>query len=219
MGADVTGRDTAPARHSAGWRSAVTVLAVVVAAAAALALLAQATRTRIARNEAAQVMKVLHTVLPPDSYDNEPDRDRILVRAPELLGDDEPLPVYRARLSGEPAAAVITAVGRHGFVGPIQLLVAITADGRILAVRALSHQETPGLGDRIDAARSDWMQRFSGRSLSDPAAERWAVRRDGGEFDQLTGATVTSRAVVNAVRDAALYFGQHRAEIFSRPPE
>ena len=89
----------------------------------------------------------------------------------------------------------------------------------MLAVRAVAHEETPGLGDRIDAAKSDWINRFSGRSLADPDPERWAVRRDGGDFDQLTGATITSRAVVNAVRDAALYFQQHRDEIFERPAE
>ena len=199
--------------------SAAWLAAVVVAVAAGVAITALATRQRIGRNEAAQVMKVIARVLPPDRYDNEPDRDRILVLAPDLLGSNEPLPVYRARHSGQPAGAVITVVARQGYVGPIRLLVSLNADGTVLAVRAIAHEETPGLGDRIDAARSDWIDHFSGRSLANPDTERWAVRRDGGDFDQLTGATITSRAVVNAVRDAGLYFQQHRAEIFERPAE
>lgn len=178
-----------------------------------------ATRQRIAGNEAAEVMKTIATVLPPDRYDNDPARDRILVLAPDLLGSNEPLPVFRARRNGEPVAAVMTVVARQGYVGPIRLMVAITADGTVLAVRAVAHEETPGLGDRIDAAKSDWINRFNGRSLADPDPERWAVRRDEGDFDQLTGATITSRAVVNAVRDASLYFQQHRQEIFERPAE
>jgi len=164
-------------------------------------------------------MKVIGLVLPAELYDNEPGLDRTMVLAPDLLGSDVPLPVYRARRQGEPAAAVITTIARQGYVGPIRLLVSITADGRILAARAIVHEETPGLGDRIDAAKSDWMNGFNGRSASDPPTERWAVRRDGGDFDQLTGATVTSRAVVDAVRDALLYFQQHRDEIFRRPVE
>ena len=97
--------------------------------------------------------------------------------------------------------------------------VAIAADGNVLAVRAVAHEETPGLGDRIDAAKSDWIDRFRGRSIADPVPERWTVRRDGGEFDELTGATITSRAVVSAVRDAVLYFQQHRDEIFELPAQ
>jgi electron transport complex protein RnfG len=209
-----TTRDVSP-----GLRQAVLAVAVLLLAMAALVALAQATRARVARSEAAEVMKVLRGVLPPGSYDNEPARDRIFVRAPDLLGSDEPLPLYRARLRGEPAAVVITAIASQGYVGPIRLLIALAVDGRIQAVRVLAHDETPGLGGKIDRARSDWVDSFSGRSLADPPLDRWSTRRDGGDFDQLTGATVTSRAVVHAVRDAALYFERHRAEAFSRPAQ
>lgn len=191
--------------------------AVVVLAVVALAV--DATRDRFQRNEAAQVMKVLRTVLPDGSYDNQPDQDRIFVTAPDMLGSPEPLPAYRARLHGRPVAVVMTVVAKQGYVGPIRLLVSLNADGSVIRVRAVEHRETPGLGDRIEADKSDWMARFAGRSLERPAPERWAVRRDDGEFDQLTGATITSRAVVNAVRDAALYFTAHRAELFERPAQ
>jgi electron transport complex protein RnfG len=164
-------------------------------------------------------MKVLRTLLPAGSYDNQPDADRIMLADPTLLGSDESLPVYRARLRGKPAAVVLTVVARQGYTGPIRLLVAIGTDGGILGVRTLAHQETPGVGDRIDPSRSDWLGRFRGRALAGTPLERWAVRRDGGDFDQLTGATVTSRAVVNAVRDAALVFEARRQELFERPAE
>lgn len=206
-----------PGTARAWWISALALTAVAIAVAAIISITAETTRQRIARNEAAQAMNVLRSVLPDGSYDNHPDQDRIQVLAPELLGSDEPLPVYRARQHGQPVAVVMTTVARQGFVGPIRLLVSLTADGKIVAVRAVTHQETPGLGDRIEATRSDWIRRFSGRSLIDPDTSRWMVRPDGGDFDQLTGATITSRAVVNAVRDAALYYREHQTEIFELP--
>jgi electron transport complex protein RnfG len=206
-------------RRSAAWATAAWVVVTAAIVAVLIALAGEATRERVARNEARQVMKVLQPLLPPGAYDNEPDRDRIFIVEPGLLGSSEPLPLYRARRDGQPVAAVMTVIARQGYVGPIRLLVSLSADGTVLGAEAVSHQETPGLGDRIDAAKSNWMAAFTGRSLGDPAAGRWAVRRDGGEFDQLTGATITSRAVVNAVRDAARYFGQNRTEIFARPPE
>lgn len=198
-----------------GMRTAGILLAVVLL----LSWVASATRERVDRNEAAQLLKGLTTVLPADSFDNEPGQDRILVTEPGRLGSEAPLPVYRARRGGVPVAAVVTVVARQGYVGPIRLLVALDPQGTVLGVRALAHQETPGVGDRIDADKSDWLSVFRGRSLQDPDPAGWAARRDGGQFDQLTGATITSRAVISATRDAALYFREHRAEIFDRPPE
>lgn len=202
------------------WRSTLAWLAVVaagVAAAVALALIA--TRARIEHNTAARELDVLATLLPAGSYDNQPAEDHIEVTDAALLGSAGPLPVYRARMAGQPVAAILTVVARQGYVGPIRLLVSIGVDGQVLGVRVVAHQETPGLGDRIDATKSGWIDGFTGRSLGDPAAGRWALRRDGGEFDAITGATVTSRAVVDAVRDAVEYFATHRAAIFGRPLE
>jgi electron transport complex protein RnfG len=204
---------------SSGWKSVAQLILVALAVVAVLAITVIETRQRIKRNEAAQTMKVIALVVPAGLYDNDPGLDRLMVFAPDLLGSDTPVPVYRARLKGEPVAAVITVIARQGYVGPIRFLVAVGVDGRVIAARAIAHQETPGLGDRIDAAKSDWMNGFAGRSAGDPPAEHWAVRRDGGDFDQLTGATITSRAAVEAVRDAVLYFQQHRDEIFERSPE
>ena len=201
----------------AWWTPALYLVVIALVVAVAVISTAQLTRGRVARNESAQVMKVLRTVLPDSGFDNAPDQDRIFVTNSALLGSEQPLPVYRARRAGEPAAVVITAIATQGYVGPIRLLVGITADGRVAAVRAVAHQETPGIGDRIDAGKSGWIGIFSGRSLHDPEPPRWAVRLDGGEFDQLTGATITSRAVVKAVRDAETFFQSNREQLFQQP--
>ena len=113
-------------------------------------------------------------------------------------------------------AAVLTAVAPEGYGGGIRLLVAINYDGTLAGVRVLSHHETPGLGDKIEAERSDWILQFEGLSLENPAPRNWRVKKDGGRFDQFTGATITPRAVVAAVYDALVYFEAHREALFER---
>ena len=96
-------------------------------------------------------------------------------------------------------------VSREGYSGPINLLVAVNVDGTLSGVRVVSHKETPGLGDKIETNKDDWILGFVGKSLSNPSEALWKVRKDGGEFDQFTGATITPRAVVNAVREVLKY--------------
>ncbi len=198
-------------------RSAV-ALAAVAMLAAGIALLAQvATRDRIAADERARSAARLDAVLGGLRHDNDLLADVTYAVDPDLLGTTQPVPVYRARLHGAPAAIVMAPVAPDGYAGSIELLVAVRADGRVLGVRVLRHRETPGLGDAIDADRSSWIRRFAGRALGDPPLERWKVRKDGGEFDQFTGATVTPRAVVRAVSGSLVYFAQHRDELFAAP--
>jgi electron transport complex protein RnfG len=186
-------------------------------AAGLLAALDRATKERIAENEAQQLRLTLQAVLPPGSYDNEPRLDRISVQAADALGSSAPLSVYRARRGGEPAGLVLTAVAPDGYVDAIRLLIGISAAGEVTGVRAVQHAETPGLGDGIDTARSDWILGFDSRPV--PAADEvWNLRRDGGDFDQLTGATITSRAVLNAVRRALEYYRMNRNELYALPP-
>jgi electron transport complex protein RnfG len=111
-------------------------------------------------------------------------------------------------------AALFAVTARDGYSGAIRLLIGIRADGTITGVHTLSHRETPGLGDGIDRAKSNWIEQFEGRSLADPAAGGWQISRDGGEFDQLTGASVTSRAVVKAVRQTLEYFDSDDTDVF-----
>jgi Na+-translocating ferredoxin:NAD+ oxidoreductase subunit G len=182
-----------------------------------VALTWESTAERIAANERAYLLRTLADVLPQGAYDNAVHEDAIAVTDAALLGTSAPVTVYRARLGAEPVAVVITPVAPGGYSGPIRLLVGILADGRISGVRVVSHRETPGLGDKIEVERDDWILDFDGRSLAEPVRERWAVRRDGGAFDQFTGATITARAVVSAVRDALIYFEAHRDELFAAP--
>ncbi len=177
-----------------------------------------ATEQRIADNDRRATLRAIATVLPRDLYDNDPLRDTRRILAPKWLGSRTPALVYRARRHGQPAAAVFTAVAPDGYGGPIRLLVAIDAGGRVLGVRVVSQQETPGLGDAIDASHSNWAAGFSGRGLGDPPLAKWKVKRDGGVFDQFTGATISPRAVVGAVRRCLQYFQAHRAEVFAAAP-
>ena len=198
-------------------RSAV-ALAAVAMLAAGIALLAQvATRDRIAAGERARRAAQLDALLGGLRHDNDLLADATYARDSDLLGTGSPVPMYRARWHGAPVAIVMAPVAPDGYSGSIELLVAVRADGRVLGVRAVRHHETPGLGDAIDERRSAWILRFTGRALGDPPLERWKVRKDGGDFDQFTGATVTPRAVVHAVSGSLVYFAQHRDELFAAP--
>jgi len=200
-------------------RGALMLIILAMLAAALLSAVDRFTAPRIADNIAAERLKGLRAVLPSGSYDNEPHLDIRMVQHPELLGSDEPLPVYRARRGDQPVAAVLTVIAPNGFSGHILLLVAVDVAGMVTGVRVIEHRETPGLGDRIEAGKSDWMLGFRGLQsapllANNPLTEAWVLKRDGGSFDQITGATVTSRAVINAVRNAVIYFAAHRQELF-----
>ncbi len=184
-----------------------------------VALTHEATADRIAANHRARLLKSLHLLVTPDMHDNDLINDMITVTDPEWLGTDKPVRVWRARRQGKPVAVIINAVAPDGYNGRIELLVAIRADGTLLGVRVVSHQETPGLGDAIDANKSDWIHTFDNRSLSNPDKKGWKVKRDGGVFDQFTGATITPRAVVKAVYKTLVYFDAHRDALFRRPPQ
>ena len=175
-----------------------------------LALLQAWSAERIAANERAALRHSLQAVLPAGGFDNDPLADAVTLQD-DRLGVREPVTVYRARQRGQPVAIVLPAVAPEGYSGPIRLLVGIGRDGRLTGVEVLEHRETPGLGDRIEREKSGWLLRFTGRSLEDPPASRWRVRRDGGDFDQFTGATITPRAVVKAVGQALEVFRDRRA--------
>lgn len=205
----------------AAWKRAFAGAALLalfaVIGAGTLALTEWLTRERIAARERVYALETLNAVLAAARYDNDLMKDLITVREPELLGTPAPVPIYRARRNGRPVAAILLPVAPDGYSGPIRLMVGINVDGSVSGVRVTAHRETPGLGDGIEIGKSDWIRQFTDRSVSD--VDEWAVARDGGEFDQLSGATVTSRAVVEAVRDALLYFDSHREQIFAAPTE
>ncbi len=173
------------------------------------------THDRIAANERATLLRKLHQLIPPGAHDNILLEDTITVRNKSLLGSSRDVTVYRARKAGQPVALVLTPVAPDGYSGTIKLLVGIRVDGTLSGVRVVAHRETPGLGDAIDETRSDWIHLFDNKSLDNPALERWKVRKDGGDFDQLTGATITPRAIVKAVRQTLLYYRDNQDALFA----
>lgn len=192
-------------RSTLPFQSGMLALTVMLASAA-LSVADQYTSAPIAHAIAEDTRRSLAQVLPADSYDNDPGSDRI-----DSTDAGRPVVVHVARKQGVPTAVVIE-TGAKGYAGEIGLVVGISREGQLTGVRITRHSETPGLGDKIEAAKSDWVQAFAGRRLGDPPAERWAVRKDGGEFDQFAGATITPRAVVGAVkRSLELYQREHEA--------
>jgi electron transport complex protein RnfG len=205
----------APAPELRVWRGVALLLAVAVAAFGLVAMVHEATRDEIEAAAQARRLARFTEVLQGEAFDNDLLADVVPVVDAELLGTPQALSAWRARRDGEVVAVVLEAVAPDGYSGPIRLLVGIAPDGHLLGVRVLEHRETPGLGDAIEADRSDWIHRFAGRSLRDPPPAGWRVRKDGGEFDQFTGATVTPRAVLGAVANALRYFERHREALLA----
>lgn len=174
----------------------------------------EAVDSRIADNQRHAMERKFATILPAGQSDNDPLRDTLKVHARDLLGTDT-TQVYRVRNADAPVALVLEPVVPDGYAGPIRLLVSVLHDGSLGGVRVLSHHETPGLGDKIEEAKSDWIQSFKGKSLTNPPLEKWAVKRDGGEFDQFTGATITPRSIVGAVRNTLLYVERQGDALFA----
>lgn len=200
------------------WKSGVTLALLAAVCTALVALTWHLTAPRIAENEQAALERSLTPTLEDLLYDNNLTESEIVIPPPHELPGKEPVRVYRVWSGEQPVAAVFIVEEPGGYAGPIRLLVAVRYSGELTGVQVLAHRETPGLGDQIEPAKSDWLQQFVDASLSDPPRERWRVRRDGGSFDQITGATVTTRAVVRAVRLTLLYFETHRDEIFAAEP-
>lgn len=204
------------------WASAAIAAIVLgvfaVIGATLVGLSFEVTAERIAQNERDALLARLNAILPHDQYDNALLRDYIDLSAPDLLGSGVTR-VYRARKEGQPVAVILSPVVARGYSGDIRLIVGIRRDGRLAGVRVLSHRETPGLGDKIEAEKHPWILGFSGRSLDDPPETRWKVRRDGGAFDQFTGATITPRGVVAAVKKALLFYRSEAGGLFSENPD
>jgi electron transport complex protein RnfG len=175
------------------------------------------TKGRIAEAERQALLQSLHSVVPPALHDNELINDQINISAPQYLGTKEPLAIFRARQNNLPVAAILTAVAPDGYNGKIKILIGINYDGEILGVRVVDHRETPGLGDAIETRRSDWILGFDGQSTQIIEQKKWRVKKDGGVFDQLTGATITPRAIVKAVLKALNYYELNRDMIFEKP--
>jgi len=156
--------------------------------------------------------------LPATLHDNDLLMDAAPIEAGGELGNRETTMAYRGRLAGQPSAVILEATAPDGYSGDIKLLIGVRADGELAGVRVLTHKETPGLGDYIDIAHGDWIKKnFDGQSLAKTTDEHWKVKKDGGQFDYMAGATITPRAVVKAVHKALAYFAAHRDELLAAP--
>ncbi|CAK2436389.1 electron transport complex subunit RsxG [Vibrio splendidus] len=193
------------------------VLAIFACASTGLvAVTHYLTKDQIKQQEQAQLLSVLNQVIPHNLHDNELFSACTLVEA-EDLGTEQAMPAYIATLNGEPSAIAIEAIAPDGYNGAIKVIVGMKIDGTILGTRVLSHRETPGLGDKIDLRVSDWILSFAGKQVTESNLDRWKVRKDGGDFDQFTGATITPRAVVKSVKQAVQYVNQNNQALLAQP--
>lgn len=195
--------------------TALTLLLFSVVGAGLLSGAFTLTRPAIEASEQAEKLALISQTLPAGGFDNDLVGEARALPVDALLGLKRPGLAYVARKGGVATAVVLEAAAPDGYAGEIRLLIGIHADGRIAGVRVTAHRETPGLGDYIEIAKNRWITQFDGRSLADTPAEQWKVRKDGGGFDSMAGATVTPRAVVKATRKALEYFAVHRKTLLS----
>jgi len=203
-------------------RTAGIMLAFTLVFTALMAGTHKLTAPMLAASALAEKQRLIGEVLPAAAYDNELMADAILLAPNRYLGLDDVTSLWRARKNGAPAALVLETAAANGYGGRIGLIVAVAADGRLLAVRVISHKETPGLGDYIDPKKDrnkarPWITQFSGKGFESIARDKWRVKKDGGQFDQMAGATISARAVTNASGRALAWALENRETLFALP--
>jgi electron transport complex protein RnfG len=198
-------------------RNSILLGLFAVVAAGMLAGVNEGTKERIAQEVRIAQQRALYEIVPQSRIDNDllMDTQAIPAEAWDLLGLPNGGEVYLARQDGEIVALIIPATAPDGYSGEIGMIVGVNRDGTIAGARVLSHKETPGLGDKVELSKSNWILGFDGRSLQNPQASQWKVKKDGGEFDQFTGATITPRAVVQQIKRVLEFVAAHETELFS----
>jgi electron transport complex protein RnfG len=200
-------------------KSGITLAVIAAICTSLVALTYQVTRERIAANEQAWLEQSLQPALSGLFFDSGVSESRVTIPAPHDLPGSTDAVIYRVYSGDTPVAALFVVSARDGYAGAIRLLVGIDINGAVTGVHVLEHRETPGLGDRVESTKSDWVKQFEGRSLGDPESDGWKIKRDGGQFDQLTGASVTPRAIIKAIRDTLAYFEANRVAVFAAPAD
>lgn len=203
---------------SAAIRNALSLALIAAICTALVAVTYTLTDERIEENRQRYLEQNLAPALSGIFYDNALTESVVTLQPPHKLPGNVPAHIYRVYSGERPVAALLAVTARGGYSGPIRVLIGIDYDGTVSGIRILEHRETPGLGDAIEHDKSDWVEQFVGRSIGDPDLEQWKIRRDGGTFDQLTGASVTPRAVIDAIAETLVFFGDHRDWIFGLPP-
>jgi electron transport complex protein RnfG len=173
------------------------------------------THDAIVKSEEAEKMKLITQIVPPALFDNDIIQDKLNIPPNQLLGTEDTTIAYRARLKGEPSAVVLEAIAPDGYSGKIALILAVRANGELAGVRVVTHKETPGLGDYIELPKDPWIKGFDGKSREVYKDEDWKVKKDGGQFAYMAGATITPRAIVKAVNKALIYYAENREQLFA----
>lgn len=172
-----------------------------------------ATRDVIKQRLEEDLKASLEQVIPADYHDNDLLADSVMIDSSATKLGAEQTEVYLAKKHGEVTAVCFKLIAPDGYAGPISLVMGLDRNGEILGVRVISHIETPGLGDKIEISKSKWVLAFNGKSLNNLTLEQWAVKKDGGVFDQFSGATITPRKVVQAIRRGLDFFHVHESEL------
>jgi electron transport complex protein RnfG len=186
--------------------------AAVLLTSAALIYVNYATKDKIALRMDEDLQASLAQVVPPSLYDNQLLKDTVTIVGKDVSGKPNSTIYYRARKHGKIVALAFPEVA-YGYSGEIDMIMGVDSNGTLLGVRIIAHAETPGLGDKIEAGKSNWIFGFTGKSLSNPSEDKWLVKKDGGVFDQFTGATITPRGVVKGIKYGLEQFAAHRAEL------
>lgn len=180
-----------------------------------VSLVHEATKTQIDANYQAKLLRTLNTVVPSSLYDNDLLSSTLEIKEDQLIGNKGLTTIYQARLNNKATAIAFQITAPDGYSGEIKILIGILANGKVSSVRVISHKETPGLGDKLEIKRSNWINSFNLTSLDSPSKDKWKVKKDGGDFDQFTGATITPRAVVKAVYKSLQYVKKHHQKLFA----
>jgi len=191
-----------------------------IACTAIVGLVNELTKDKIKAQEQQQLLTTLHSIIEPSRYDNDITQDCVTFNYHSLENSKNTKAVqtaYIARKNNNTVAVALTSKAPDGYNGNIELIIAINMDNSISGVRVLKHQETPGLGDKVELRKSNWITSFNDKKLLSKTDSRWAVVKDGGMFDQFTGATITPRAVVKAVKKTALYFESNKQLLLALP--
>ena len=195
-------------------KTALTLIVFALTYTGLLAFVEGLTKAPIEKSDQLARMELFSQIVPKNLYNNDLLKDSIEIAPNDLLGNKEPITANRARINNKPSAVIFEALAHDGYNGDIKLLIAINVDGSIVGVRVIKHKETPGLGDYIDIAKGNWIKLFDAESLQKTSEVNWQVKKDGGQFDYMAGATITPRAVVKAVHKALQYFAANKVALF-----
>lgn len=200
-------------------RNAMLLAAFAIVCTASVATINLLTRPEIDLQQQKALLKTLDQLIPQDSYDNDIFASCFMVQNDKRLGKGKTQPVFVATKNNRPVALMLETTTFQGYGGEIDLAVGININGQLTGVQVLKHSETPGLGDKIQSNKSDWLLSFAGKEYQELYPKHWEVKKNGGDFDAFTGATITPRAVVLAVKDALIYFSENKQNLFVHPAD